>query len=107
MHPFLGDYVRLRNNAQWKKCAMDSNDQYVVFADIINKISRSSGKVRHSILLLSMCIKYLSFQITNSQLPFYNENYHSLYLGTFYSCKHFPGPTGMAMMPAEIVLGQI
>lgn len=26
---------------------IESNDQYVVFADIINKIARSSGKVRH------------------------------------------------------------
>lgn len=45
-HPFLGDYVRLRQNVQWKKISVESNDQYVVFADIINKITRSSGKVR-------------------------------------------------------------
>lgn len=44
-HPFLGDYVRLRQNVQWKKISVESNDQYVVFADIINKIARSSGKV--------------------------------------------------------------
>lgn len=44
-HPFLGDYVRLRQNVQWKKISHESNDQYVVFADIINKIARSSGKV--------------------------------------------------------------
>lgn len=44
-HPFLGDYVRLRQNIQWKKISMENNDQYVVFADIINKITRSSGKV--------------------------------------------------------------
>lgn len=44
-HPFHGDYVRLRQNVQWKKICMDTNDQYVVFADIINKITRSSGKV--------------------------------------------------------------
>lgn len=43
-HPFLGDYVRLRSNVQWKKLSTN-NDQYVVFADIINKITRSSGKV--------------------------------------------------------------
>lgn len=41
----MGDYVRLRHNAQWKKMCVTTNDQYVVFADIINKISRSSGKV--------------------------------------------------------------
>ena len=45
-HPFHGDYVRLRHNLQWKKISVESNDQYVVFADIINKIARSSGKVR-------------------------------------------------------------
>lgn len=44
-HPFLGDYVRLRQNVQWKKLCVETNDQYVVFADIINKITRSSGKV--------------------------------------------------------------
>lgn len=44
-HPFLGDYVRLRQNMQWKKICVENNDQYVVFADIINKIARSSGKV--------------------------------------------------------------
>lgn len=45
-HPFLGDYVRLRQNVQWKKICVENNDQYVVFADIINKITRSSGKVK-------------------------------------------------------------
>lgn len=44
-HPFLGDYVRLRQNGQWKKLAAETNDQYVVFADIVNKITRSAGKV--------------------------------------------------------------
>jgi myosin-1 len=43
-HPFLGDYVRLRQNPQWKKICSETNDQYVVFADIINKITRSGGK---------------------------------------------------------------
>ena len=44
-HPFLGDYVRLRQNPQWKKTCTETNDQYVVFADIINKITRTGGKV--------------------------------------------------------------
>jgi len=43
-HPFLGDYVRLRQNPQWKKICGETNDQYVVFADIINKITRTNGK---------------------------------------------------------------
>lgn len=44
-HPFHGDYIRLRQNVQWKRVSCEHNDQYVVFADIINKIARSSGKV--------------------------------------------------------------
>lgn len=51
-HPFHGDYVRLRQNVQWKKICTDTNDQYVVFADIINKITRSSGKVHLKNFLL-------------------------------------------------------
>ena len=42
-HPFLGDYVRLRSNSEWRRVAKQDNS--VVFADIVNKISRSGGKV--------------------------------------------------------------
>ncbi|KAJ9580439.1 hypothetical protein L9F63_024375, partial [Diploptera punctata] len=52
-HPFLGDYVRLRQNVQWKKACIETNDQYVVFADIINKITRSSGKFVPILFVLS------------------------------------------------------
>ncbi|XP_047100601.1 LOW QUALITY PROTEIN: unconventional myosin-Ia [Schistocerca piceifrons] len=52
-HPFLGDYVRLRQNVQWKKTCVETNDQYVVFADIINKITRSSGKFVPILFVLS------------------------------------------------------
>ncbi|XP_059485076.1 unconventional myosin-Ia-like isoform X4 [Neocloeon triangulifer] len=52
-HPFLGDYVRLRQNVQWKKICVETNDQYVVFADIINKITRSSGKFVPILFVLS------------------------------------------------------
>lgn len=52
-HPFLGDYVRLRQNVQWKKISIETNDQYVVFADIINKITRSSGKFVPILFVLS------------------------------------------------------
>ncbi|EDV44259.1 uncharacterized protein Dana_GF18892, isoform C [Drosophila ananassae] len=52
-HPFVGDYVRLRHNQQWKKVCAETNDQYVVFADIINKIARSSGKFVPILLVLS------------------------------------------------------
>ncbi|XP_063230710.1 unconventional myosin-Ia isoform X2 [Bacillus rossius redtenbacheri] len=52
-HPFLGDYVRLRQNVQWKRVCVETNDQYVVFADIINKIARSSGKFVPILFVLS------------------------------------------------------
>jgi len=47
-HPFLGDYVRLRQNVKWKRTASESGDEYVVFADIVNKVSRNSGKVSNN-----------------------------------------------------------
>ncbi|KAJ8960489.1 hypothetical protein NQ318_013773 [Aromia moschata] len=50
---FPRDYVRLRQNIQWKKMCVESNDQYVVFADIINKITRSSGKFVPILLVIS------------------------------------------------------
>lgn len=56
-HPFLGDYVRLRQNAQWKKLCISSNDQYIVFADIINKITRSTGKVGSVVVNTVMCVE--------------------------------------------------
>lgn len=61
-HPFLGDYVRLRQNVQWKKICIESNDQYVVFADIINKIARSSGKVGIFILESFQALNHDDFQ---------------------------------------------
>lgn len=44
-HPFLGDYVRLRNNKKFKQISTKSGDYHIVFADIVNKINRSSGEV--------------------------------------------------------------
>ena len=44
-HPFKGDYVKLRQNTKWKKIACDTNDQNLVFADIVMKINRKNGKV--------------------------------------------------------------
>ncbi|XP_023341413.1 unconventional myosin-Ib, partial [Eurytemora carolleeae] len=45
---FMGDYVGLRRNPQWKdvltKNSLHKMDRYVVFADIVNKINRSNGK---------------------------------------------------------------
>jgi myosin-1 len=44
-HPFRGDYVRLRQSVRWKRTSNEIGDQYVVFADIVNKITKSGGKV--------------------------------------------------------------
>ncbi|XP_042900119.2 unconventional myosin-Ib [Parasteatoda tepidariorum] len=52
-HPFRGDYVRLRHNVKWKKIAQETGDQYVVFADIINKIARASGKCLQTLFVVS------------------------------------------------------
>lgn len=48
--PFLGDYVGLRRNPLWKdtlkRNRLHRMDRRVVFADILNKINRSNGKVQ-------------------------------------------------------------
>lgn len=62
--PFVGDYVHLRQNALWKKICMETNDQYVVFADIINKISRTNGRV--SVLTGHIFIKLLIIRWTQT-----------------------------------------
>ncbi|GAU88919.1 hypothetical protein RvY_01532 [Ramazzottius varieornatus] len=52
-HPFRGDYVRLRQNVKWKKLSSDTNDQYVVFADIMPKINRASGRPSYVLAVVS------------------------------------------------------
>ena len=64
-HPFLGDYVRLRQNPQWKKMCCHTNDQYVVFADIINKITRTGGKVSWEDFLLPWTFVSLRASVLN------------------------------------------
>ena len=64
-HPFLGDYVRLRQNPQWKKMCCHTNDQYVVFADIINKITRTGGKVSWEDFLLPWTLVSLRASLLN------------------------------------------
>ena len=44
-HPFKGDYVKLRHNTKWQRIACESNDQHIVFADIVSKVNRKNGKV--------------------------------------------------------------
>ena len=47
--PFRGDYIGLRKNPLWKevltKNSLHKMDRFVVFADILNKINRTNGKV--------------------------------------------------------------
>lgn len=62
-HPFIGDYVRLRQHVQWKKTAMQFDDHHVVFADIVNKITRSSGKVIFIIQSFKIVLRIISSQI--------------------------------------------
>ncbi|CAG2162923.1 unnamed protein product [Oppiella nova] len=52
-HPFRGDYVRLRQSVRWKRCSQELGDQYVVFADIINKITKSGGKFVQKLFVIS------------------------------------------------------
>lgn len=63
-HPFVGDYVRVRHNMQWKRMSMETNDQYVVFADIINKITRSNGKVNFFFYFIISWLLNFIFQVT-------------------------------------------
>jgi len=47
--PFRGDYVGLRRNPAWKdtlkRNRLHKMDQRVIYADIMNKMNRSNGKV--------------------------------------------------------------
>ncbi|XP_055589131.1 unconventional myosin-Ia-like [Uranotaenia lowii] len=75
-HPFHGDYIRLRQNVQWKRVSCEHNDQYVVFADMINKITRSSGKFipillvvsTNSMLLLDQKTMQIKYRIPASEI---------------------------------------
>lgn len=62
-HPFRGDYVRLRQNVKWKKLSSDTNDQYVVFADIMPKINRASGRVSSNCSMKSVLLKGTQGQV--------------------------------------------
>lgn len=67
-HPFVGDYVRLRQNSVWKRVCIDTDDQYVVFADIVNKVTRSSGKV--SIIINNLIQDQHNLCIKNARRKF-------------------------------------
>lgn len=46
--PFYGDYVSIRRNPAWKETLkqnhLSKRDKHVVFADVVNKMNRSTGK---------------------------------------------------------------
>ena len=44
-HPFRGDYIRLRQNVKRKRLLPTLGDVYVVFADLVSKITKRCGKV--------------------------------------------------------------
>ncbi|XP_063826971.1 unconventional myosin-Ib-like [Ostrinia nubilalis] len=53
-HPFVGDYVRLRASAAWRRGAgAATGDKYVVFADLVGKVARSSGRVSRCLGVVS------------------------------------------------------
>ncbi|CAK1578900.1 unnamed protein product [Parnassius mnemosyne] len=51
--PFVGDYVRLRASAAWRRGAGAADDRYVVFADAVGKVARSSGRTARCLCVLS------------------------------------------------------
>lgn len=52
-HPFVGDYVRLRASAAWRRGLGAGTDRYVVFADVVGKVARSSGRVARCLAVVS------------------------------------------------------
>ncbi|XP_071942149.1 unconventional myosin-Ib-like isoform X2 [Antedon mediterranea] len=50
---FRGDYVRLRNNTKYSKIAVQTEDQKIHFADVVDKVNRNNGKTTHTLLVLS------------------------------------------------------
>ncbi|XP_069357433.1 unconventional myosin-Ia-like [Maniola hyperantus] len=53
-HPFVGDYVRLRASAAWRRgLGAQAADRYVVFADVVGKVARSSGRVSRCLAVVS------------------------------------------------------
>lgn len=52
-HPFRGDYIRLRKNAKWKRMAANLGEMYVVFADLVSKITKRCGKFVPKLVVVS------------------------------------------------------
>ena len=73
--PFRGDHIGLRRNPLWKetltKKSLHRMDRYVVFADIVNKINRSNGKVSW---ICSVVWSLREFQIQQYAITCTNKN---------------------------------
>ncbi|KAI5634436.1 unconventional myosin tail, actin- and lipid-binding domain-containing protein [Phthorimaea operculella] len=52
-HPFVGDYVRLRASAAWRRGPGAHADRYVVFADVVRKVSRTGARTARCLAVLS------------------------------------------------------
>jgi len=52
-HPFRGDYIRLRQNVKWKRLMPSLGDVYVVFADLVSKITKRCGKFVQKLVVIS------------------------------------------------------
>ncbi|XP_038221652.1 unconventional myosin-Ia-like [Zerene cesonia] len=53
-HPFVGDYVRLRASGAWRRgLGAGAADRYVVFADVVGKVSRGGARVSRCLAVVS------------------------------------------------------
>ena len=49
----MADYVSLRQNHKWQKTSQVTRDTQLHFADIVNKINRSNGKMSPQLLVVT------------------------------------------------------
>ena len=49
----MADYVSLRQNHKWQKTSQVTRDTQLHFADIVNKINRSNGKISSQLLVIT------------------------------------------------------
>ena len=78
--PFRGDYVGLRRNPLWrdtlKRNRLHRMDRRVVFADIVNKINRSNGKVEEIELPFELRSPKLKHTVLKRP-PFWYRDWHT------------------------------
>ncbi|OTF72318.1 hypothetical protein BLA29_001635 [Euroglyphus maynei] len=71
-HPFRGDYIRLRQNVKWKRLLPTLGDVYVVFADLVSKITKRCGK--EQFIQKVMVITTSSFIVLDGKTMQINQN---------------------------------